>query len=252
MTPVERHGDVLVKRDDRFVFGGQAGGKVRTCLALSRGATGLVTASSRSSPQALIVATIARELGVPARLHMPWAGQATPAMRHITDELGGTIVEHRPGYNTVIIARARADAADSGWTHIPFGMEHAAAVEQTGNEFEDTIPYLAGTSRIVVPVGSGMSLAGILAGMAWNDVDLPVLGVTVGADPTRRLDRYAPANWRDRVTLAPSGVPYASRAHSTVWRGIPLDPYYEAKCVPFLQAGDLFWVVGYRGAGLAE
>jgi len=25
-----------------------------------------------------------------------------------------------------------------------------------------------------------------------------------------------------------------------------LDPIFEAKCLPFLQPGDLFWVVGIR------
>jgi len=29
--------------------------------------------------------------------------------------------------------------------------------------------------------------------------------------------------------------------------GLALDPYYEAKCVPYLRPGDLFWVVGRRG-----
>lgn len=28
------------------------------------------------------------------------------------------------------------------------------------------------------------------------------------------------------------------------WRGIDLDPYYEAKVVKFLEPNDLFWIVG--------
>ncbi|KKK60758.1 hypothetical protein LCGC14_3021180, partial [marine sediment metagenome] len=28
--------------------------------------------------------------------------------------------------------------------------------------------------------------------------------------------------------------------------GIKLDAVYEAKCIPFLEPGDLFWIVGIR------
>lgn len=55
-TPVERHGDHWVKRDDMFRVGDSCGGKVRICLQLAtagrdQGAHTLVTAGSRHSPQ---------------------------------------------------------------------------------------------------------------------------------------------------------------------------------------------------------
>lgn len=95
LTPVETHGGHLVKRDDLYRRAGQRGGKVRTChhLATSAATPGLVTASSRQSPQAIIVANIAADLGLPCRLHMP-AGQDTPEMRACR-AAGAEIVQHK-------------------------------------------------------------------------------------------------------------------------------------------------------------
>ena len=240
-TPTEKHGSLWFKRDDLFSIAGVAGGKVRTCWALAKGSVGLVTAGSRSSPQVNIVAHIAKRLGVPCRVHVP-AGELSPELLS-AQAAGAEIVQHRPGYNTVIVARAREDAAARGWTEIPFGMECEEAVRQTSSQV-GVLPKR--TRRIVIPVGSGMSLAGVLHGLQAARSSLPVVGVVVGADPTERLDRYAPKDWRERVTLVRSEVDYHQDAPETEVEGVRLDPIYEAKCIPFLAPGDLLWVVGIR------
>lgn len=250
LTPIEARGDVRVKRDDLFAVGGVAGGKVRTCLALARAGIaaaegqpiGLVTAGSRASPQVNIVAHIARHLGVPARCHTP-TGQLSPEVIAARDA-GAEIVQHKAGYNNVIVARARADAAERGWVEIPFGMECAEAIKQTRHQVGN-VP--ADVRRIVMPCGSGMSLAGVLWGLVdAGRHDVEILAVQVGADPSARLDAYAPAGWRDRVRLVPSGSDYHKPAPVTDLDGLALDAHYEAKCLPFLEPGDLLWVVGIR------
>jgi hypothetical protein len=238
-TPIDQHGDVWVKRDDRFSIAGVHGGKVRTCWALAQGATGLVTASSRSSPQANIVAHVARELGIPARLHIP-GGDLGPELE-AARLTGVEIVQHMPGYSTVIKARAADDADERAWRLIPFGMECQEAVDATASQVVDLPP----AARIVVPVGSGMTLAGIVTGLERIGSNTPVVGVVVGADPVKRLDRWAP-DWRLRATLVPSGTDYHRPADITNLYGVVLDPYYEAKCIPFVLAGDMLWVVGIR------
>lgn len=247
LTPVEHHGGVWVKRDDLFSVAGAPGGKARTCwhLATRDGhPDGLVTAGSRSSPQVNIVARIARELEVPCRVHTP-RGVPGPEVAQAV-RLGAVRVEQHPGYNTVLIKRAADDAHGRGWTLIPFGMETPAAVTQTAGQVAN-LPWPR-IDRIVVPVGSGMSLAGILTGL--RDWTLPrgrppVLGVVVGADPRRRLRRYAPPGWEDMVDLIDAGVPY-DRATPATLDGIELDPIYEAKCLRFLEDRDLLWIVGVR------
>lgn len=242
LTPVERIGEVWVKRDDAFAWAGCRGGKVRTCRVLADGARGLVTAGSRQSPQANIVAQMARRMGVPCRVHTP-QGELSPELL-AAQAAGAEIVQHPAGYNTVIVARARDDAAARGWTEIPFGMECEEAVEQTARQVAN-IP--GDVRRLLVPCGSGMSLAGILTGLERvGRTDLPVTAVVVGADPEKRLDRYAPKEWRSRVTLVPSGLDYHAHAPATRLGTIELDPVYEAKLLPFVEPGDCVWIVGRR------
>ena len=240
-TPVQRRGELWFKRDDLFEVGGVYGGKVRTCYALAQGAAGLVTAGSRQSPQANIVAQIARVMGIPCRVHTP-TGELSPELL-AARAAGAEVVQHKAGYNNVIIARAREDAAALGWANIPFGMECGEAVQATRAQ-AGNLP--AEAQRLVIPVGSGMSLAGVLWGLRDAGLSIPVLGVVVGADPVKRLDTYAPPDWRDMVTLVPSGLDYHAHAEQDVIEGVALDPVYEAKCVPFLQPGDCLWIVGIR------
>lgn len=247
LTPVTKVDGIWVKRDDTYRVGDSRGGKVRACRqiiedALTEGPIqGLITAGSRQSPQVNIVATLARQYGLPCRVHVP-TGDLTPELSAAT-VAGAELVQHHPGYNNVLIARARDDAAESGWLEVPFGMEHPATIAATAAQ---TTNIPKGVKRIIVPVGSGMALAGILTGLSTRKTKIPVIGIQVGADPTERLDRYAPPDWRDRVTLTPSGSDYHTPATTTRLGDIDLDPIYEAKCIPHLQPGDLLWVVGRR------
>lgn len=242
-TNIYKIGDIWVKRDDELTIGGSKGGKVRTCWHLSKGSKGLVTAGSRSSPQVNIVAQIAKKLNVPCRVHTPDGALSDEVL--MAQRAGAEIIQHRAGYNSVIVSRAKKDAEERGWTNIPFGMECSQAITSTSSQIKN-IPMEV--KRIVVPVGSGMSLAGILTGLANTNRNIPVLGIVVGADPEKRLDKYAPSNWRDMVTLIKSEFTYDKSPKVTEFRGIQLDPIYEAKCINFLQKDDLFWVVGIRAS----
>jgi 1-aminocyclopropane-1-carboxylate deaminase/D-cysteine desulfhydrase-like pyridoxal-dependent ACC family enzyme len=252
---------VHLKRDDLFTIAGVSGGKVRTCwhLATRRDrydgpAKGLITAGSRQSPQVNIVAHIARELGLPCRVHVP-KGRPTPELEDAA-AAGAEIVPHFPGYNTVIVSRARADAeAHPGWREIPFGMECREAVDATAHQFAFSYAAMreAGVERIVVPVGSGMSLAGILLGRQKCDAeDIDVLGVSVGADPLKRLTNWGPFGWNKNVLIVSSGLDYHKPLWDNIRWGVTFDPIYEAKCLAHVQPGDLFWVVGIRRTAEAD
>ncbi len=246
-TPVTMPADdIWVKHDDAYEYAGVVGGKARTCVALARkanntlGESGLVMVGAAHSPAVPIVARVGEAFGLPVRIHVPARQTRTPEVVDATKH-GAVIIGHRPGYNSVIIARARVDAvARPGWVHIPFGMECREAVDLTAYQAGN----LPACRRVVVPVGSGMTLAGILWGTRQQG--LPILGVMVGADPSKRLDAWAPRGWRDRVTLVDAGSPYNQAADATNWWGKPLDAHYEAKAAPYVTAGDCFWVVGLR------
>lgn len=250
-TPIEKRGDVWLKRDDLHQRAGIRGGKVRACWHLAtygeHPCDGLITASARKSPQAQIVARVAALLGVPARCHMP-TGDKTEEMRD-AEVHGAELVQHRAGYNNVIISRALADHKErSRWRYIPFGMEHREAMGCTRGQVSSLLDMPEKPRRIVVTVGSGMSAAGILHGLRDHDLRIPVLGVRIGADPRKRLDTYAPAMWRQGMQLVTSRHDYAHH-HTADIDGVAMDPHYEAKAVEYVMPGDLFWVIGIRNIG---
>jgi 1-aminocyclopropane-1-carboxylate deaminase/D-cysteine desulfhydrase-like pyridoxal-dependent ACC family enzyme len=246
LTPIDTVSDMWVKRDDLFEIAGVCGGKARACAHLLRGAKyGVVTASARQSPQAQIVARVARHFGLPCRIHTA-AGAETPEIADAA-RAGAEIARHAPGYTSVIIARARADSERLGWTLVPFGMESADALGATSNQARNLPPE---ARRLVVPVGSGVTLAAILHGLRGHTGSATrppaILAVQIGADPTQRLDRLAPAGWRELVSVARALIPYHRSPKVCELGGISLDPIYEAKCLPFLRPGDCLWIVGRR------
>lgn len=249
-TPCELHGWCWLKRDDLFHDLGAWGTKARTVAHLLRlrGRRGLtlVTAGTRQSSQLLVVARMAQWGGHTARLHVP-AGAAT-AETTAAAALGAQLVRHRPGYTSVLRARAQDDASvHLGSVYLPFGMELRAHITANRGEAEALareVPY----ERLVVPVGWGMTLAAVLWGLADADDQRPVLAVHVGSDPTARLDAWGPPGWRDQVELVDCGVRYG-RGHSGAPRdfhGVPLDPNHEAHCAQYLRSGDCLWLIGHR------
>ena len=255
LTPIETHGGIFVKRDDLFTHSGATGGKARACaafLANHPSPAGLVTAASRESTQAPILARMAAALGVPCAIHYP-SGAFTAEM----DEsfgLGAQLVQHKAGYGSVLRKRAEDDSALRRWLLVPQGMNFAEAVESTRLQVS-SIANIAEDgrrpARIVVPVGSGMNLCGILRGLATLGLRIPVVGVRVGADPAKRLQAWTTPWERANLRLVESPTDYHAPAPDEWVYKFPtfvLDPHYEAKCVPFLQAGDLLWVVGVRAS----
>jgi hypothetical protein len=235
---------IWLKRDDLFEFAGAIGGKARACAAIAQAApkpAGLITAGSRASPQINIVAQIAKFLTIPCRAHCP-EGPLSPELE-AAREAGAEIIQHPAGYNNVIIARARQDAqAHPGWREIPFGMECPEAIAETAAQCEN-LPREA--KRLVIPIGSGMSAAGILWGLRHFDIKIPALGIQCGADPIKRLDKWAPPDWRDRIAIIKPPEDYHAEVDAAI-NGVALDRHYEAKAARYLQPGDCLWIVGIR------
>lgn len=49
-----------------------------------------------------------------------------------------------------------------------------------------------------------------------------------------------------KYTILKSELPYEKKAENYKLGNLELDKIYEAKCLPYLQKGDLLWVVGRR------
>lgn len=245
ITPIEEHDGILVKREDAWARGGASGAKARALFTVASGSRGIVSAGARISPQLERAALVAHALGIPARLHTGW-GKVTPETS-VAVAAGAELFRHRPGRLSVIRARYRADAEryePLGWACVPFGMEHPTYLQQV-SEQASRLPWVR---RVVVPVGSGITLAAILRGLNVAGNPSPVLGVRVGGDPTRTLDWYAPW-WENRATLVDAQDSFDT-AVGNMLGNLRLDPHYEAKTLPFLQEGDLLWAVSIRASAL--
>lgn len=246
LSPVELHDRIWLKREDLFRLGEATGGKARTIAVLARGATGLVACGSRQSTQVSRAAQVAVALGLPCRVHTS-TGETTSEI-DAAIAAGAEVIRHPAGRLTVLKARAREDAAERGWVEVPWGMECAEALEEIAAQVAN-LP--AEAERIVVVVGSGMTLAGILLGLERLGRSTPVLGVCVGGQAEARLTRWSPG-WRARATLVRSELAYEEEAPISTWHGVQLDPVYEAKAIPYLRPGDAFWVVGIRASALSN
>lgn len=240
ITPVERVGNVFVKRDDLFVYAGVNGVKARTTLALINGAKGVVTAGVRNTSQGIVVASIAQAKGLPCYVFVP-QGKRTVEMEAM--EQAGAIITQVPyGYKSVVNARARDFALSNNYVYVPHSMEHTASITSIAPQL---INLPAEVKRIVVPCGSGMTMAGILHAVKNGGHNVQVLGVGVGGKVEPRLDKFGPQNWREFAEVIYSPLKYEKWAPN-VYGHITLDPVYEAKALPYLKDGDMLWVTGIR------
>lgn len=248
LTPVEYYNKegIWLKRDDLFEVCGVRGGKSRSAYQvinslLKEGYETIVTAGSRQSPQCEIVSYICESLGVKCKVFMPFGGD-TSVIKHIKENSNTEIIRVRPGYNNIIVARAREYAESRNCGYVPFGMECEENVIVTSKQVVN-LPKEA--KRLVIPVGSGMSFSSVVTGLVQTGIEIPILGVRVGKDPTKIIQEYAFGLGFLDYQMVQSNVDYHDSVEAYVG-DYRLDPIYEAKCREFLREGDCLWVVGKR------
>lgn len=238
---------IWLKRDDLFEVCGVRGGKSRSAFQviqqlLEEGYKTIVTAGSRQSPQCEIVSFICENLGVDCKLFMPFGGD-TSVITNIKNNPHTKIIRVKPGYNNIIIARAKEYADHRHCGYVPFGMECEENVEVTSKQVCN-LP-VGEMKRLVIPVGSGMSFSSVVTGLTREGIDIPVLGVRVGKDPTKIIQKYAEGVDFLNYEITEASIGYHDSVEAYVG-DYQLDPIYEAKCREFLREGDCLWVVGKR------
>lgn len=247
LTPIDFSEGIYFKREDQFTFHNVNGGKVRSALKLTQNAKmGLVTAGSRKSPQIQIISEIAKYNHLPFIAYAPM-GELTTELLYAKNN--GAIINQIPmGFNNNLIKKSSRKALELGYTYVPFGMDSEEVLEEISNQVQN-IPKEC--KRIVVTVGSGITLCGILRGLEKYGINKEILGIIVGANPEKRLNKYVSANlfnssldWRGRCKLVKSNKDYHDEVRDTLFCGIDLDSIYEAKCIPYIEKGDLFWIIG--------
>lgn len=268
LTPVERHGARLYKRDDLFAPFADvplSGGKVRQAMLLLERARGTIveqhggvvlTATGVHSPQGLIIARVCRELDLACVVFIGATTVGGALMRHamLAHALAaGAVLDAsaRVAYEPALMRAAerwqRAHGG-AGWT-VKFGinLEHDpdAIIGSTAEQVRN-VPDSVRT--IVVPTGAGITAAGVVIGAARYAPNARVVVVQIaGYDRRSLIDRLVMGLPYEYVAL--SGVPYSKHVKRTV-DDVTLDPIYEAKAHDWTvehTAHDertLFWIVG--------
>lgn len=251
MTEVHKEGNIYFKRDDLFEFGGMYGAKVRAAKILCEkakedGYTTITSLGAKSSPQINILASVCREMGLKAVGHTTLSELQLDMRRAI--EKGAEVIQHPYGYTNVLIKRAKEYAVKNKAFYLPFGMDDNISVDATAEEVSSIIPYLDDINRVVIVAGSGINLAGLIRGFIRYKIKKPILGVQVGfTGVSKILDKYiGDGTWQRYCELVKAEQAYNDYAEYTCVNGVEVDSTYEGKCIPFLQKGDLFWIIGKK------
>jgi 1-aminocyclopropane-1-carboxylate deaminase/D-cysteine desulfhydrase-like pyridoxal-dependent ACC family enzyme len=233
-------GDLWIKRDDWLGLGG-GGNKLRKLEhlcgeAVAAGATTLVTTGAAQSNYARLTAASARRLGLDVVLVLH-AGTGT----------GNLTLNAVFGAEIVWDGDAEAIAASRpGAVVLPYGGSSAVGARgyvTCAREIEEQVPD---ARHVVVGVGSGGTMAGLVAGLGADRV----LGVDTGAvsDPVERVSAFVEELGASaeglRMRLDQVGPGYeelsdaARRAIDDAGRceGLVLDPVYTAKAMAGLAA----------------
>jgi 1-aminocyclopropane-1-carboxylate deaminase/D-cysteine desulfhydrase-like pyridoxal-dependent ACC family enzyme len=185
-------GPLLVKRDDLAGFG-VAGNKTRALeyligAALREGAEVLVACGGPGSNFVAAAAMAARAAGLACEIVL-W-GDPTGAPNVALARAAGARIRCTGSTDReepeLVAAQRAAELTAAGTPAVAVPRGGSTAVGALG--FADAAVELVAQldeqpSCIVLPVGSGGSCAGLLAGLAATDLDVPVVGVSVSRPP---------------------------------------------------------------------
>ena len=245
--------DLWVKRDDLTSFAG--GNKVRklehlVAEAEAAGATVLVTSGGVQSNHARMTAAAAAVRGLSAVLVLSGTPDAGRPGNLALDELfGARVVLVGPDEDVderVTTVAAELRAAGEVPAVLPLGGSTATGARGYLACADELIEQLPDLDTVVVAVGSGGTMAGLVAGLGAERV----LGVDTGAvgDPAERVTALAtelgatPGELRLRGDQVGEGYGALTEAGRTAMttaartEGLVLDPVYTGKAMAGLAA----------------
>lgn len=248
LTPVEDHNGIFLKREDFFRIFDVCGSKARMANAIiakavETGCNSFCTAGSRYSPQCEIVSNICEHLGKECHVFIP-QGSDTSVVDNIKANSYTVLHRTKVGWNNAVVAEAKAYAIKNQSIYIPFGMECDDYIDRTKHQVANIPDQI---KKIIVPCGSGMTMASIIAGLeCYGMLDKEVVGVVIGKSPDHIIHKYISPNCPIKWSLVKSGMKYGRSPKTTILEDVEVDSIYEAKCIPFVEKGSLLWVVGKR------
>lgn len=247
LTPVQQFGNYWAKREDFAGFNGHqypSGAKVRQYLRMVEAAPAdavLMVGCSADSAMQIYVAYAAELTGRKGYVVIPSRKQDSAATRWALDH-GAIVSQVTPGYPSVYRARMRELAKSLGLPVVRWDFDFAFA------DNASQVDNLPAGARVVVPTGSGLTAASILAAAPQATTVLAV-AVSDLASKDKILataNKYGHAVDPDRLEVVRTDSKYGKAQPARLPDGTALDPFYAAKALPFVQDGDVLWVSGRR------
>jgi len=256
LTPISQFGGWYAKREDQACFTSlehPSGSKVRqyTAMAVATPKAPMIVGCASHSCMQIYVASAAKLAGVPGHVFIPKRNRLTEASEYASS-MGAIIHLVAPAWMNVLRSRAR-DFAKQFPKVVRWSPRLALkdAMEQCANLPPDV-------KRVVVPTGSGLAAAGVLAGLALARKRPLVIAIavsrladeqkimklaaeTVGLSTGKLFNHYLP-----NFCLKYASSKYGQAVEGYLPDGTPLDPYYAAKALPYVQPGDCLWLPGLR------
>ncbi len=244
LSLVEKIGDIYVKREDLMDFHGINGGKGRVIdylinQGIEQGYVDFVSCGSRESVQCEMLSAICENYDVNCYLFMP-SGHDTPIITQIAKNSRTQIIRTDVGYVSTLKKQSMTYAEENNYFYIPFGLEDEISIKINKSQVQN-IPDEV--KRIVVPIGSGMNFISILKGLEEYDKKIPVLGVQIGLDPLKNIQKFL-GTTTIPYEIVKTELSYNKQAKEYMLGNIKLNKTYEAKCLPYLKSNDLFWIIG--------
>jgi 1-aminocyclopropane-1-carboxylate deaminase/D-cysteine desulfhydrase-like pyridoxal-dependent ACC family enzyme len=232
-----------------------SGSKVRQYTAMAKatpGAPMIVGCASYSCMQ-IYVASAAKQAGVPAIIYVPKRATPTDATEYALSMGADVNYVDAPAWTTVLRKRARDHAIALGKV---VRWQPMLALKDTMAQCANIPDWVR---RVIVPTGSGLTAAGVLAGLGLRHRSPLVVAVTVSGlakpetimnlarklvnKPTGGLFNHHLPNLCIKRAPGKYGN-YAVR--SLLPDGTPLDPFYAGKAIQYVAKGDCLWLPGLR------
>jgi hypothetical protein len=295
LTPVDQGASGLMyKREDYFAplgYGGVNGAKLRQLIYLMAHMNRpVVTACSVLSPQAPMTAVVGRHFGLPVTVMLGNTRRST-ALRHpgirAAVAAGARLTYIAVAYNPALQRAADAYQAQHGMDRVHYGIttppgaSNQDVAQFHGVSAPQVVSVPGHTRTLIVPFGSGNSVAAVLMGLAQYGVGAISRVVLVGIGPNRiawlnaRLMQIEQALERDirglftwRTHGGQAGPPgtgpvlldcydlhgsgYVKYADRRPWHqdGIHFHPTYEGKVMQWLNQEAPHWYKPKDGTSL--
>lgn len=264
LTPVEEYNGILYKRDDLYAPYGEnfiTGGKIRQCRDLVKTNldyirnecdSTIATASSVHSPQAPIVSKVAEEFGLKSIIGF---GNSTveKAIRHKAmnwcKELGSELIvlSESQGFNNVIYHHLHKLNQTRKFFPILFGYAAQTYRESIITKIAEQVQNVD-CDVLYVPVGSGVTLTGILEGVIKYNKKFRVVALQpFGHDRRKSIHKNLESpSWEYQYEWREGNYSYSKLLKKNV--GFELDMIYESKSYDMIEFDkketSCFWVVG--------